>query len=105
MFLQFEELAWKAACEQMAEQANKSCGLVYEIYQRSFSGSVNQALNSLPEAHRPEAIEIAKRLGWATGEELAETQRQMDESGCCSHGLDPHCCPAGCGDAEHHEGG
>ncbi|MDI9853427.1 hypothetical protein [Comamonas sp. 17RB] len=51
---------------------------------------------SVQEAHRPEAIEIAKQLGWATDEELAESQRQMDEAGCCTHGIDPDCCPMGC---------
>ena len=100
MSMEFDKLAWNEACEKMAEQAHKSCGLVYEIFARDFSRAVNHALNSLPEAHRPEAIEIAKQLGWATDEELAETQHQMDEAGYCSHGLDPDCCPMGCGDIE-----
>ncbi|MCU9958533.1 hypothetical protein OEJ37_34810 [Burkholderia sp. BKH01] len=100
MSTEFDKLAWNQACETMAEQANNSCGLGYEIYERSFSGAVNQALNSLPEAHRPEAIEIAKRLGWATAGELAQSQRLMDEAGCCAHGIDPDCCPMGCGDIE-----
>jgi hypothetical protein len=100
MSIEFDKLAWNQACETMAEQANKSCGLVYEIFARDFSRAVNHALNSLPEAHRTEAIEIAKRLGWATAEELAQSQRLMDEAGCCAHGIDPDCCPRGCGDIE-----
>ena len=100
MSIEFDKSAWQVACEKMAEQANRSCGLVYEIFARDFSRAVNQAIFSVPEAHRPDAIEIAKQLGWATDEELAESLRQMDEAGCCAHGIDPDCCPMGCGDIE-----
>ncbi|WP_313569330.1 hypothetical protein [Comamonas terrigena] len=100
MFLEFDKLAWQLACEKMADQANRSCGLVYEMFERDFSCAVNHAHHSLPEAHRPEAIEIAKRFGWASEEELAATQRLMDEAGCCNHGIDRNCCPMGCGDIE-----
>lgn len=96
----FDRQAWLSRCEALAEQANSACGLVYEIYERNFTGAINRDLQRLDQRHRGEVIEMAKNFGWATAEELAETQRLMDGSGCCSHGLDPDCCPAGCGDPD-----
>lgn len=96
----FDRDAWQQRCEVIAEQANRSCGLVYEIFERNFTGVINQELQQLDQSHRADAIQIARTFGWATAEELAQSQRAMVDSGCCSHGLDPDCCPAGCGDLD-----
>lgn len=96
----FDREAWQLRCKELAEQANRGCGLVYEIFERTFSEGINQELLRFEECQRAEAIEVARTFGWASKEELAQSQRAMVDSGCCSHGLDPDCCPAGCGDLD-----
>lgn len=72
------------------------CGSSYELFQRRFSASVERARR--PEGMSEEDfIEIARTFDYATAEEIAEGDR---ESGSCSHGFDPDCCPCGCGDRD-----
>lgn len=98
MCREFDRVSWRQRCELLAKQANKGCGLVYESYERSFTLSINQELGQLDAGVKDEAIEIAKRFGWATAEQLAKSQRLMDEDCSCRHGIDPRWCPVGCGD-------
>jgi hypothetical protein len=96
----FNRAAWRQTCEFLAQRANRSCGLVYEVYERELTSAINHELGNLAEVHRPEAIQVARSYGWATDEELAQSRRLMEEDGSCIHGIDPHWCPAGCGDIE-----
>lgn len=86
--------------EAMAVQANQGCGQIYELFLERFSGMVDRAY---PPGclDRERAIAIANAVGgYATPEEIAQSQIEADEMGCCSHGLDPDCCPCGCGDLD-----
>lgn len=96
----FDVAAWEARCEEMAAEANRGCGLVYELFESSFSAKVNAALKVVLSTHHCQALEIALRYGYASADELAKAEEALTADGCCSHGLDPYNCPAGCGDIE-----
>ncbi len=96
----FDAATWDARCEEMAAEANRGCGLVYELFESNFSAKVHAALKGLLSTHHGQALEIARRYGYASADELAKTAEALAADGCCSHGLDPYNCPAGCGDIE-----
>ncbi len=84
--------------EAMAVQANQGCGQVYELFLERFSGMVDSAFPP-GSFDRERAVAIAISVGgYATPEEIAQARIEAAEMGCCSHGLDPNCCPCGCGE-------
>lgn len=93
----FDENAWLAVCEELSEEASKGCGLSYEVFAEKFSNAIEDRLLEFPENHRERAIEIASQYGYATPDEILETQEYFEEIGVCPHGIDLGCCPAGCG--------
>ena len=90
----------KACIEAMADEAGKGCGQIHDLYVRKFSGMVDVRFGLASDEVRNEAIQIARQFDYSTPEELAADADEMAESGFCSHGLDPNCCPLGCGDLE-----
>ena len=82
--------------QKMKKTANFGCGLVYEIYVENFSAMLD---SKFPPGHlqREEAIALAEG-DYCTPEEIAVSRQEAAELGLCSHGLDPDCCPCGCGD-------
>lgn len=93
----FDENAWLAVCEELSEEASRGCGLSYEFFVQKFSAAIEGRLLEFPENHRQRAIEIAGQYGYATSDEILETQEYFEEIGVCPHGIDLGCCPAGCG--------
>ena len=85
-------------CAQLAAQATRNCGCIHDLYQCLFSEEVEKHLRSVPEEHRAAALEVAGRWDYLDTEGRAKAQQEMAEQGYCSHGLDPDCCPLGCGD-------
>lgn len=84
--------------QAMADQANRGCGQSYEVFVRRFSGMFDAAFPpGTPD--RESALASAGGI-YATPAELEEMDESLAEMGCCSHGLDPDCCPCGCGDYE-----
>lgn len=96
----FDTVAWEARCQEMAKNANRGCGLIYELFVSNFSANVNAALKYVLFTHHEQALVIARRYGYASPEELARSAESLADDGCCSHGLDPYNCPVGCGDIE-----
>lgn len=94
---EFDEQAWRHVCETAGQNAHRSCGLSHDYYTELFSIAIDQAVLDLPDANRAKAIEIAGEWDYATEAQRAETQLQLSESGCCTHGIELGCCPAGCG--------
>lgn len=89
--------ALKDALDQLAEAANRGCGLSYDLFVERFSTSVDQTYpQGSPE--RVAALELAISMGYMTPAELAQAQEEMANDGYCSHGIELNCCPAGCGD-------
>lgn len=82
--------------ETLRKEANRGCGLVYELYVQRFSEAVD---HTFPENHpqRADALAAAQGDYLAPEERLAALEMQA-EQGLCRHGLEPDCCPAGCGD-------
>ncbi len=97
----FNETEWLELLEKQAALANKGCGLIYELYQRRLSSAIDGLLAELPETHRAQALEIARtKYDYLTQTQIAEAELEDQENGLCAHGIDPRCCPAGCGDIE-----
>lgn len=101
----FDANAWREKCGKWATEANRCCGLSYEVFSSRLNGAVDWALEQLPPAQRAEATAIAQSFGFETMEqrELAR-QREAEEEWDddyghrdCSHGIAWGCCPAGCG--------
>lgn len=97
----FDSVAWQAKCEKIVDGAHRGCGLVYEIFELRLCGSFEQALRALPEAHREEAIKLARTHGYVTAEEAAASSVGSSvDNGYCHHGFPPNCCPIGCDDVD-----
>ena len=94
----FSEEIWRTSCQELASSSSKCCGLSYEVFVRRFSTDINLALLAVETEHRELAIKIAREFGYSTNEEIAESDVFFHENGYCQHGIDPDCCPAGCGD-------
>lgn len=92
----FDAAAWTARCEDLSTEAAKGCGCSDLLYSSRYSSMVDGALNRIPPEHHAEALNIARLAGDYTGPD--EDKSAWD--GCCPHGLDPDCCPAGCGDRD-----
>ncbi len=92
------EQAWQRVCKTAAKDASKGCGLSYDHYIVLFSSSIDQHVDQLPEHQRAQALAIAQEWSYATPAERQKTQDWNAENGYCRHGLDPNCCPAGCGE-------
>lgn len=96
----FSENDWAAKCAALSDAANQGCGQVYETYELRVGASIDLALLQVHELQLDRAIEIAIQHGYTTAEQRAQTKRMLQDDGCCSHGLDPHWCPVGCGDVD-----
>jgi hypothetical protein len=98
---EFDAEAFTTKMDESAKLANKRCGCIYEVYQRGLSGAIDSYIATLPAAHKQEAIALARhKYDYLTAEEIAEEISRDQEAGLCCHGLDPHCCPCGCGDLD-----
>jgi hypothetical protein len=88
----------EASVRQMKEAANQGCGLVYELYTERFSAMLDA---KFPPGHpQRDAVIALSEDDYFTPDEIARGRQEADEMGLCSHGLDPDCCPCGCGDLE-----
>jgi hypothetical protein len=84
--------------KSLAATANQGSGLVFEIFVQRFSRMFDAEF-PLGSKDREQALVFANGA-YATPEELAQTQDEYRATGCCAHGLDPDCCPCGCGDLD-----
>jgi hypothetical protein len=89
---------WRAICEAAAVEARHGCGLSHDYYVERFSAVIDAQIVQLPENQHEWALEIATEWGYATPAERQETRDWNADNGYCTHGLDPDCCPAGCGE-------
>ena len=96
--MSFNAGRWNELCVVLAAQASRNCGSVHDMYQQLFSDLVDGRLKEIPEAHHPAALEVACRWDYLSPEGRAKAQQEMADQGYCTHGLEPNCCPMGCGD-------
>lgn len=83
----------------IAAEANRGCGLSYDLFVDMFSAAVDAAFPPGEPLHEQARV-LARERGYATPEERAQTQDELAEMGYCSHGIERDCCPAGCGDLD-----
>lgn len=96
----FDPAAWRELCQALAGAAVRVCGQSYTVYVGNLSAGIDSAIARYEPEHRELALSIAREWGYATPEEIAKSDRENAENGYCIHGIDPNCCPAGCGDLD-----
>lgn len=89
---------WEKRCHACCDEAVKGTGGSDYLFFVNFSQRVDEQLDGLPEQRRAEAVAIARRFNYLTPEERRELTEENSNDGLCQHGLDPMCCPCGCGD-------
>ena len=91
--------AFREQCGKLVEQHKANCGLVYELYQRRLSASIDEYLVQLPDAYREEAETLARdEFYYMKQSEIDEAIEWDRENGFCGHGIERKCCPLGCGE-------
>ena len=96
-----EKLDHPSLIEQLAKQANRGCGLSFELYSRRFQSSVNALLERLPDDEKETVIALAEGHGYERDQPnvVQKSTPEWDEdTRYCSHGIELGCCPAGCGE-------
>jgi hypothetical protein len=95
----FVEATISAKLKEMARVAMLCDGQSHDVYVQHFSTLVD---GTFPDGSpfRDQVLELARTYDYATRTERAEAQEEMARDGYCSHGLDPDCCPCGCGDID-----
>ncbi|MCU8194252.1 hypothetical protein M2G91_18235 [Vibrio vulnificus] len=94
MFSQSVTLALIEKVNELAATAHKTSGLVYELYIKRFSQSIDNLVSTLDDPERKFVLTIARE------HDYQETLNAINFDGCCCHGLDADCCPLGCGEGE-----
>lgn len=78
------------------DEANRSCGLVYELMVDRFSAAVEHGIDEIEEEFHEVAFHMARSMGYATLEERLQTHKEYEDEGSCPlTGIDPDCCPCG----------
>lgn len=96
----FDPVRFERACMARSARAAVGCGQSDVMWSRRASAALGDLLGRLEGSEVAEGQVIAKRQGWMNPQEASELEAFADEAGLCSHGIDPHYCPAGCGDLE-----
>ncbi|GKS86968.1 hypothetical protein AVMA1855_22470 [Acidovorax sp. SUPP1855] len=96
----FDENSWHKACQKLADQAAKGCGLSHDYYVKRFSIEIDNALKTLPAEFHPQAKKAAEFFDYASVDQIQETDQLNAANGICAHGIDEDCCPLGCGDRD-----
>lgn len=91
--------------DRLADEANRGCGQVYELFAIRFSEAVDWAYPPSSPDHDEVMVLMQEDGVYLTSEERKRELEEWAEQGYCSHGLDPNCCPVGCGDLEYFDPG
>lgn len=87
-------------CAVASGEAAKGCGQSDVLWSQRATSLIDALLAQVDDASMAQAKEIAKCQGWMDDEEIKSMNDMIDNDGCCAHGLDPNCCPVGCGDRD-----
>ena len=95
--------AWRDACEAAATKAGNQCSMSHYLYVLRFSEKVDSLVAELPQEHRGLALKLASDWDdYASPGERQQEQVRLAGDGCCCHGIEYGCCPAGCGEYDGH---
>lgn len=92
----FDEMAWRAVCDQCADIAIKGSGLSETMFARNLFGLIKKELSHISDKHHAQALMIARDVGYLDAEELEANDEWNSTHGYCQHGIELGCCPAGC---------
>lgn len=81
----------RARLERAAAEAQRGCGLSYDLYVRRFSAEAESLLDAVDPDLRSEAAAIAAALGYGDDEADADYGPGI----CSLTGIDEYCCPCG----------
>lgn len=74
------------------EEANRGCGLVFELFQQRFQHACDALLQTVPEEHREAALQLVIAKGYCVDYDEEEA---FPPGSCSLTGLDPDYCPCG----------
>lgn len=94
----FNAGVFKSACEAASAEAASGCGLSDILWSKRATTAMDALLSHVDELHLAHAREIASQAGWMDLDEIKAMNDLIEDEGLCSHGLEPDCCPAGCGE-------
>lgn len=94
----YDSEKWLGRCEGLALEASRGCGLSFDVYLDRFNALVDNELARFSESDRAAAQAVAATFDYESAHERQQRHRDLDRDGACRHGLDPQCCPVGCGD-------
>ena len=95
---EFDESGWRIACEGAVDRAVSGSGCAETVFNRNLHAEIERLLQDVPSTHHDVAREFARTYGYMSPAELESEGQWNSDHGYCSHGLDPECCPVGCGD-------
>ncbi|WP_413460580.1 hypothetical protein [Herbaspirillum huttiense] len=82
--------------EALYDEANRGCGLVYELMVDRFSTAVDSGIDEIEKEFQEEAFQLARSMGYTSPEERLQTHKENQDDGYCPlTGIDPDCCPCG----------
>lgn len=90
----FSAERWQETCDRKSKEAAVGCGLSDVLWSMNLHAALVDRLRRIPDEHQAKALQIAKHAGFQS-----DPLQDLDDD-ACSHGLDPNCCPMGCGDLE-----
>lgn len=96
----FDPVRFERACMERAAKAAIGCGQSDVLWSRRATALLGALLARLDAGDLASGEQIARRQGWMDPEEASAMEERSDEEGLCGHGIDPHYCPAGCGDRD-----
>lgn len=100
-YKKWPEFDFKVCLKDIYDEANQGCGLIYEVFTRRFDESVDEFANTFPEGIKAIILKYAADFGYGDSQQDNDDYDPDPEFKTCIHGLDPDCCPAGCGDIEY----
>lgn len=97
--VQSPESDFRIQCDHLSREIMPRCGCIFELYQQRLSREIDQLIHTLPAEYREWAVRLARdEFDYLSPDEIGAQMRNFKAQGLCIHGLDPDCCPLGCGD-------
>ncbi|WP_206245692.1 hypothetical protein [Novosphingobium terrae] len=84
--------AFAARIEAAYQEANRGCGLVYELFASNFQHACEVLLESVPDEHRDAALQLAIAKGYCAD---YDEEAVFADDDCPLTGIDPYHCPCG----------
>lgn len=91
---------FKGVCAAASSEAASGCGLSDVLWSQRATSAMDSVLALVDPTFVEQARKIAAYHGWMDDTEVKAMNKMISKEGLCSHGLDPDCCPSGCGDLD-----